>query len=94
DIDLGCNQEFIISISITFPDIYEIDHLPKNMIVRAPDSSFYFKRTTASTGTTIYISQIFEIQRAIFEKEEYEGILEFFNRIYGLMNEEIVLKKK
>ena len=40
------------------------------------------------------LETIFEISQATFFKEDYAGIKEFFNRMYALMNEEIVLKKK
>ena len=45
-------------------------------------------------SSTIYFTQSFEINRSIFGKEEYLGVQEFFKRIYALMAEEIVLKKK
>ncbi|MEK7224130.1 MAG: hypothetical protein AAB221_00410, partial [Bacteroidota bacterium] len=94
DIDLLCNQQTIISINLEIPPTIEIDHLPKNIIVRAPDSSFYYKRSYSFNGTTLYLTQIFEVKKAIFPRENYAGIKEFFGRMYTLMNEEIVLKKK
>ncbi len=94
DIDLICNQQTVISINMNLPKSFEVDHLPKNIIVRAPDSSFYYKRSYSVSGDNISLTQIFEISRATFFKEDYEGIKEFFSRMYALMNEEIVLKKK
>jgi hypothetical protein len=95
DIDFGCNQEIFLALQISIPVTYQIDYLPKNIIVRAPDSSFFYKRRTYTDSTTqIYFTQTFEIKRSIFDKEEYAGIKEFFDRVYALMEEEIVLKKK
>jgi len=48
----------------------------------------------SSDSTHIYCTQNFEIKRSVFDKEEYPGVLEFFNKVYPLMTEEIVLKKK
>ncbi len=79
---------------MSFPANYQIDHMPKNIIVRAPDSSFFYKRRAYTDSTQIYFTQTFEIKRSIFDKEEYPGIKEFFDRVFALMNEEIVLKKK
>lgn len=94
DIDLLCNQQMIISINLEIPSAIEIDHLPNNIIVRAPDSSFYYKRSYSFNGTALYLTHIFEVKKAIFPREDYAGIKEFFGRMYTLMNEEIVLKKK
>lgn len=76
------------------PDSFEVDHLPKNTLVRAPDSSFYFKRMVSSSGNSISFLQVFEVKRPVFEKGEYPAIQEFFKRMHALMAEEIVLKKK
>ncbi len=94
EIDFGCNQELILTLQMSFPANYQIDHMPKNIIVRAPDSSFFYKRRAYTDSTQIYFTQTFEIKRSIFDKEEYPGIKEFFDRVFALMNEEIVLKKK
>lgn len=94
DIDFGCNQELIFNISLIIPDSFEVDHIPKNTVVRAPDSSFYFKRMVSVSGNSISFLQVFEVKRPVFEKEQYPGIQEFFKRMYALMAEEIVLRKK
>lgn len=94
DIDFGCNQELVFNISLMIPDSFEVDHLPKNTLVRAPDSSFYFKRMVSASGKSISFLQVFEVKKPVFEKEQYAGIQEFFKRMHALMAEEIVLKKK
>ena len=94
EIDFGCNQELTLTLHINIPATFRIDHLPTNIIVRAPDSSFFFKRRVYTDSAQIYLSQTFEIKRSVFDKEEYEGVKEFFDRVFGLMGEEIVLKKK
>lgn len=94
DIDFGCNQKQTLTLQLQIPTSFEIDHLPKNIIVRAPDSSFFFKRNISADSGHIYFYQTFEIMVPIFYKEEYPGVQEFFNRVYQLMSEEIVLKRK
>lgn len=94
DIDFGCNQQQLLTLQVKIPPSFEIDHLPKNIVVRAPDSSFFYKRIFLSDSEHIYMSQQFEIMRPIFDKEDYSGVKEFFDRVYQLMNEEIILKRK
>jgi hypothetical protein len=93
DIDFGCNQLFILTMQIRFPSTYLIEHLPKNITVRAPDSSFFYKIAYSSDTRNIFISQVFEVKKTIFSKEEYPGIQDFFKRMYALMAEEIILKR-
>jgi hypothetical protein len=35
-----------------------------------------------------------DINRTLFTPEEYEGVREFFKKMYGILDEPIVIKKK
>jgi hypothetical protein len=94
DIDLVCNQEIITSLELSFPSSFEIDHLPGNLSVRAADSSFHFRRTFSGDSSHIFMTEIYQITRPIFSKEEYSSVQDFFKRMYALRGEEIILKKK
>jgi len=94
DIDLICNQEIDLSININIPESFEVDHLPKNMIVRSPDSSFFYKRFYSVSAGKIFLSQVFQVNNVIFSRDQYAGIKEFFSKMFALMHEEIILKKK
>ena len=94
DIDFGSNQQLTITLSIDIPPSYQIEFLPTSTIVRAPDSSFLFKQICTTDSSSIYFKQSFEIKRSVFYREEYAAVQEFFKRIYALMEEEIILKKK
>ncbi len=94
DVDLGCNQLYILTMQIHFPPAYQPDHLPANMMIRAPDSSFFYKAAYSADKEAVYLSQLFEIKRAVFSQEEYPGIQDFYKRMFALMAEEIILKKK
>lgn len=94
DIDFGCNQEVILTINMTIPPDFEVDHLPRSIIVRAPDSSFYFSRSYSVSAGNIFLSQVFSIKRPLFSKEEYAGLKESFQRMHALMNEEVVIRRK
>jgi len=94
DIDLGCNQQYTFSFHLAIAPDWEIESQPKNTVVRAPDSSFYFRRTVTADASAVTYGYIFEINRSIFGKEEYSGVQEFFKLAYSLMSEEIILKRK
>jgi len=94
DIDFGCNQQLLLTFLLSIPPTYQVESLPQKMVVRAPDSSFFYQRFVSANESQIYIQENFEIKRSAFGKEEYPNIQEFFKRIYALKAEEIILKKK
>ncbi|MEO6610925.1 MAG: DUF3857 domain-containing protein [Chitinophagaceae bacterium] len=94
DIDFGCNQEYRLTMQLEVPETFQVDNLPQNMIIRSPDSSFVFTRIVSFDHSNISYAQTLEIKKAIFEKEKYAGLYDFFSRVDGLLAEEIVLKKK
>lgn len=93
DLDLGCNRSTIVNLQLQIPPGFQADHLPKNMLLRAPDSSCIYRVTCNADKEVIYMSQVFETRRAIFGREEYPGLMDFFKQMYARMAEEIVLKK-
>ena len=94
DIDFGCNQQLILTFLLNIPPTFQVESLPQNIIVRAPDSSFFYQRFVSVKESQLYLKETFEIQRSVFGKEEYPNIQEFFKRIYALKSEEIILKKR
>lgn len=53
-----------------------------------------FKREILSSGNQVLIRNTFTINRPLFDRGEYGGLKSFFDKVYGLINEEILLKKK
>jgi hypothetical protein len=94
DIDLGCNQQHIFSLNLDVPEGWEVESFPNNKIIRAPDSSFFYRRVVEKSGNRLYYNYTFEINRALFNSDEYDGVRQFFNLVYSAIEEEIVLKKK
>lgn len=94
DIDFGCQQELTLKLNLSIPAKFQVDFIPKSIIIRAPDTSFIFRRNVVSDADGILLQQTLEIKKPVFYKEEYPGIQEFFKKIYALMMEEIVLKRK
>lgn len=94
DIDFGSNQESNFKLLLRIPPEYKVEYVPKSTIVRAPDSSFFYKRVCTVDSTGIFFQQTFEIKHSVFYKEDYDAIKEFFKRIFTLMSEEIILKRK
>jgi hypothetical protein len=94
DIDLGSNQLLITSLQIQLNGLYEVEHLPKSVKMIAPDSSFIYQASYSNSNDKISATQIIETNRALFDREEYPALQEFFKKMFSLMAEDIILKKK
>jgi len=77
------------------PDGYEVDELPKSMVVKLnQEGDGQFEYRISQSGNTISMRSRIQLKRAYFQSEEYEMLREFFNMIVKKQNEQIVLKKK
>jgi len=94
DIDMGSNQSYSMYLHLTIPADFFIEELPQNILIRSIDSSMLFKREVLRQDNILVFRNSFDIQRTIYSKEEYAGIKEYFKKIYGVISDRIVLKKK
>lgn len=94
DIDFGSNQFYSVMLHITIPENFIIEGTPKNQVIIANDSSMTFKRQTIQQDNILIFKYSFEINRAIFSKEEYIAVREYFKKVYGAVQEQIIIRKK
>jgi len=93
DIDFGCGQVYTTSVHVLVPPGFTIDEVPKPGLIRMPDSSIMFKKEYFYNQNSILVRTSFTISRPEFEKEEYTAVHNFFDKVYSLINEQIILKK-
>lgn len=94
DIDFGSNQFYSVILHITIPENFTIEGIPKNQVIIADDSSMTFKRQTIQQNNILFFKYSFEINRATFSKEEYSAVREYFRKVYGTVQEQIIIRKK
>jgi hypothetical protein len=77
------------------PEGYEVDELPKSMIVKLnEEGDGQFEYRVSQSGSTISMRSRIQLKRAYYLPAEYEMLREFFNLIVKKQSEQIVLKKK
>jgi hypothetical protein len=87
------DETYIFSMFI--PEGYEVDELPKSVIVKLDeegDGEFEYQ-VSQSNGVISMRSRI-QLKRAYYQPAEYDILREFFNLVVKKHNEQIVLKKK
>lgn len=94
DLDFGANSSFLLHMEINLPQQIKVEELTKNKIIRTPDSILFFKRFNELDGNKLIVNSRFDINQAIFSKENYPGIVDFFQNVYAILNQQILLKKE
>jgi hypothetical protein len=94
DIDFGASTSFTVQMKIALPKNIQIEELMKNKETSTADSSINFKFNNELKKDTLYINSTFEINKPIFDKTEYSTVKSFFQNVYSLLNNQILLRKK
>ncbi len=94
DIDFGCRQYNAASIYITVPKNFSVEDIPKSETILTEDSSILFSHEVFNTEDGVIIRNEFEMNQPVFTKEKYLSLRSFFEKLYALSSQQIVLKKK
>lgn len=93
-IDFNFPKKYVISGSYILPDNFTADELPKNKKMLLPDSSIVLTRMIQKENNTISFRFNLNFNAPAYDAESYPMIKEFFKKMYAILDERIVLKKK
>jgi hypothetical protein len=93
-VDFGYPIKETYTLTITLPEGYEVEELPKNMSFVLPDKSATFQYVVAQSGNTIQLRNAYARNKTMYLPEEYKALREFCTQIIAKQTEQIVLKKK
>lgn len=94
DIDFIYPKKYVISGSYFLPDEFVVYELPKNKKMLMPDSSIELTRLVQQEKNTISFRLTLDLSAHAYTAEAYPLIKEFFKKMYAILDERIVLKKK
>ncbi|MEO5889300.1 MAG: hypothetical protein ABIQ31_03565 [Ferruginibacter sp.] len=94
DVFFGANQKYTIIGHFTIPAGYQFDDLPKNIKMIMPDTSIVFSRMMQVTDNEVSVRILLDIKRPFYSIEDYPYFQEFYKKLFELINEQIVFKKK
>lgn len=93
DIDMGYLRNYSIYGNFKIPAGYQADALPKSVSMTTPDKGIVFKRIIASEDGQLTIRYVLAYNKPIYFKDDYPAFHEFFQKMFEMLNEPIVLKK-
>ena len=81
------------TFSITIPDGYEIESLPKALSVVMEENLGSFKFNISSVGKTIQVMATIDVNSSHFSPNYYPTLKNFYKAMIEKQNEKVVLKK-
>ena len=93
DVFFGALRNYNIVENIFIPDGYGFDALPKDVSTALPDGSIVFTRNVNPQNDMISIHIALEFKTPSYPVYEYAEFREFYEKIYNMLNEQIVIKK-
>jgi hypothetical protein len=94
DVFFGTNQSHMIVASIRIPNGYEFEELPKNTRISLEDKSLVVTRMVAAENGVLNTRITLEYKRPFYTTGEYPQLKEFYKKMYSLLDEQFVIKKK
>ena len=92
-IDFGRLTDHLVISNITIPDGYEIEKMPENKALVLPGGAARCTFNFTKTKNKITVMTRLQINKTLFQPEEYPSLKEFYNRLIAKKAEIIVFKK-
>ncbi len=94
DINFGSPHKYSSNQVISLPGNFTVDAVPQNIKLITPDTAFTLVRRIEIREKQILSQVSFEIRNSYYEVDDYPMLKEFFKKMYDMLDEQIVLKKK
>ena len=92
-VDLGAASEERIIISIALPGKFDVKDKPKDLAIALPNSGGRYLLKTNIDDNLVTFSQILQLNKAIYQAEEYPYLKEFYSKIIQNQKSDLLLKK-
>ncbi len=93
DVFFGCNQSVTLISSFSIPEGYVFDELPKSIRFYIEDKSLSVVRQLSVSGSRLNAKIVIDFKRPYYSPSEYPDLKAFYNKMYELLDEQIVIKK-
>jgi len=93
DVFFGANQQYSILGHFKIPKEYVFEELPKDIRMIMPDTSITITRQTAIRDNILSTRITLEFKKPVYTPDEYPYFMEFYKKLFALLNEQFVVKK-
>lgn len=94
DVDFGCLRRTDINETFELPPDLKAENIPKDAQLITPDKSISFARFSTLENNMVTVQMSLKINKTIFTTDEYPLLKEFYKKMYNMLSEQIVLRRK
>lgn len=94
DIDFNFKQSYSLIGKVSLPEGYEFDELPKSIRLVMPDSSITLRRLIQGSPDAVDFRITLDFSKTWYPMGDYAIIQEFYKKLFNILNEQIVIRKK
>jgi hypothetical protein len=94
DVEFRYYQSYYLNVSITVPDGFVAEDLPKGIHLVLPDNRIDCKREVSINGNVIKLKMALVFNDASFAAKDYGLLKDFYKKLFNLLEEPIVVKKR
>ena len=94
DVFFGMLQNHSLIGSFVIPANYQFEELPKNIKMIMPDTSIIITRISQAEDNRLNLRMTLEFKKPFYTATEYDGFKEFYKKLFDLLNEQFVIRKK
>lgn len=93
-VDWGMPSNERYSVTLHLPQQYTIENMPQNVAFAMPNQGGKFLTSFVSENNTFTFSYITQLNKSVYQPEEYPYLKELFNKIILTEKNEMVFRKK
>jgi len=93
-VDWGAPSDIRIHVNLSYPESFEPVIQPANVGLALPDGGGKYIAGVERVGNHLTISQMTQLNKSIYEPDEYPALKELFNKIVQTQKSEVIFKKK
>ncbi|TDQ12095.1 DUF3857 domain-containing protein [Pedobacter metabolipauper] len=93
-VDLGSAREDRIIMNIKMPENFILADKPKDIGIALPNAAGRYMAAIALDNSTLSVSQTLQLNKPIYEPDEYLSLKEFYSRIIQSQKTDILFKTK
>ena len=94
NINFGYKKTVNLTFLVNLPANYKVDALPKNIKLINPSNTVTLTRQFFLEKSQLVAKIKVDIDKTLFNVNEYAEVKDFFKQMVNLMNEQVILKKK
>ncbi|HNW56585.1 MAG TPA: DUF3857 domain-containing protein [Bacteroidales bacterium] len=92
-VDFGCPQSENYTLNLKIPDGYSLVEKPENITINIGKDDGKYEFSCVQTGDIIEVKSRLDVNRTLYQPDEYSSIRNFYSKILKKQSELIVLKK-